>query len=372
MNSNIHISTDRYQWAIQRNGLTMEDYLKSHPKSNLLFWISGEKQPTIKQLEDFAKSVNLPFGYLFLDKIPQEQLPFPVFRGEAGKNDHFDLNVYDTVNIIQRRQDWLEDYITDNELDKCEFVGSVTLQNPITDTVERLRRFLGLEPRWALGLLNSETAVSKLTELLECSGIFIAYNGVVGNNTRRPIKVTECRGFALVNKTAPYIFVNSQDAKTAQLFTLIHETAHIMLGVSAGHAETDTLSDDKIEQYCDKVAAEFLVPAALIREIWNGNVKDLAHRFKVSELVVARRAFDLGLYSQRDFYAFLNEYKARPIAIKPKTNGGSFYRSSVKRVGLTFAMHIRSAVNNAQLSYIEAYRLTGLYGDTYQTFMARI
>ncbi len=370
--NNITIPADRFLWAIQRNGMDLENYLNSHPKSALEQWMSCEKQPTIKQLEDFAKSVNLPFGYLFLKQIPHETLPFPVFRGEAGKNDHFDLNVYDTVNIIQRRQDWLEDYIEENELDKCEIVGSISKTTPILETVGKLRALLSLEPRWAFGLRNSEVAVNKLTELLECAGFFIAYNGVVGNNTRRPIKVTECRGFALVNKTAPYIFVNSQDAKTAQLFTLIHETAHIMLGVSAGHAETDTLSDDEVERYCDKVAAEFLVPADVLREVWDGQTQTTSHKFKVSELVIARRAHDLGLMSDKDFRAFFVEYKARPKTQVSKSSGGSFYRSSIKRIGLTFAMHIRAAVNNMQLSYTDAYRLTGLYGDTYKTFMGGI
>lgn len=55
------------------------------------------KKPTVKQLESFAKSVNVPFGFLFLETVPQESVPFPVFRGDAGRYDHFDLNVYDTV-----------------------------------------------------------------------------------------------------------------------------------------------------------------------------------------------------------------------------------------------------------------------------------
>lgn len=127
---------------------------------------------------------------------------------------------------------------------------------------------------------GSEAAVSKLTEMLEFAGVFVAYNGIVGNNTHRKVKVNECRGFALVNNVAPYIFINSSDAPVAQLFTLIHETAHIMLGVSAGHAEADTLSDDVTERYCDKVAAEFLVPAQELRVVWNGRIKETARKFR--------------------------------------------------------------------------------------------
>lgn len=174
----------------------------------------------------------------------------------------------------------------------------------------------------------------------------------------------------MVNKIAPYIFVNSGDAPAAQLFTLIHETVHLMLGISAGHADTNyTLSHDVEENYCDRVAAEFLVPEQELRGIWNNNIKQIARKFCVSELVVARRAHDLDLLSNRDYQRFWQEYTRRPIKQKKQGSGGNYYRTSVKRVGRLFAIHIKNAVGNRQLSYTEAYRLTGLYGKTYTKFM---
>jgi Zn-dependent peptidase ImmA (M78 family)/transcriptional regulator with XRE-family HTH domain len=370
MADRVNIPKERYSWAIQRAGLTVDGYMNSHPNVPLSEWMSGEKEPTVKQLEAFAKSVNVPFGYLFLEKTPKEEVPFPMFRGEAGRSDHFDLNVYDTVNSLQLRQDWLEDYLQENEIDTCKYIRSVTLQTPVGETVSKLRTMLGLQPRWAFGLVRTEAAVSKMTEALEGAGIFVAYNGVVGNNTRRPISVSECRGFALVNDTAPYIFVNSGDDPTAQLFTLVHETVHLMLGISAGHAEADTLCHDANEKYCDMVAAEFLVPAAELRSVWNGDIKDTARKFRVSELVVARRAHDMGLLTNDEYNAFWMEYRKRPLKKREReSGGGNFYRTSVKRVGRLFAIHVKNAVADRQLSYLDAYRLTGLYGNTYTHFM---
>lgn len=367
----VNIQADRYRWAIQRAGITVDDYIERHPNVALTEWMNGEKAPTVKQLEAFAKSVNVPFGFLFLETTPQEIVPFPVFRGEAGRYDHFDLNVYDTVNAVQQRQDWLEEYLLRNNIDTCQFVGSVTLDTPINETVCRLREALNLGPRWAFSLASTEAAVNKLTEMLEFAGVFVSYNGVVGNNPHRTLKVSECRGFALVNRVAPYIFVNSGDAPTAQLFTLVHETAHLMLGVSAGHAESNTLSDDATEKYCDKVAAEFLVPAQDFRVVWDGKLKETARKFRVSELVVARRALDLHLMSNYEFNEFWTEYTNRPPYTRNSgSEGGNFYRTSVKRVGRLFAIHVKNAVSSRQLSFIEAYRLTGLYGNTYTKFMS--
>lgn len=367
----VNIQAERYRWAIQRAGITVDDYIDSHPDVALTEWMSREKSPTVKQLETFAKSVNVPFGFLFLENVPQENVPFPVFRGEAGRYNHFDLNVYDTVNAVQQRQDWLEEYLVRNDIDICQFVGSVTLNTAINETVCRLREALNLDTRWAFALANTEAAVNKLTEMLEFAGVFVAYNGIVGNNTHRILKVSECRGFALVNNVAPYIFVNSGDAPTAQLFTLIHETAHLMLGVSAGHAEANTLSDDATERYCDKVAAEFLVPAQELRVVWkNGELKKTARMFRVSELVVARRALELHLMNNNEFHEFWIEYTNRPpYTRRVSSSGGSFYRTSVKRVGRLFAIHVKNAVSSRQLSFTDAYRLTGLYGNTYTKFM---
>lgn len=365
----IEIPRERYLWAIQRAGMSLEIYKKKFPKSAIDQWIAGEKMPTVRQLEEFAGQVRVPFGYLFLEHTPHEEIPFPVFRGEAGQRQGFDLDIFDTVTGLRLRQEWLEDYLVENEVPLCDIVGVVSLNTPVAETVELLRRKLQLYARWAFDLASGGVAVSKMTEQLENAGVFVAFNGIVGNNTHRPLDVKECRGFALVDRTAPYIFVNSQDAKTAQLFTLVHETAHIMLGVSAGHAETMTLSDDATENYCDMVAAEFLVPAMVLRELWSNDLKKIARRFWVSELVVARRAHDLGLMNDVDYRNFWQEYSSRPINPKRESSGGDFYLSSVKRVGKLFAIHVRNAVNSQQLSYTDAYRLTGLKGQTYDHFM---
>ena len=119
----------------------------------------------------------------------------------------------------------------------------------------------------------------------------------------------------------------------------------------------------------DNVAAEFLVPAVEFRNVWNHNLKDASRKFKVSELVIARRAHDLGLIDTDEYRQFWIEYNNRPLPTKNAQGGGSFYKTSVKRVGRLLALHIKNAVGNRQLSYTDAYRLTGLYDSTYTQFM---
>lgn len=361
-----NINRNMLVWAYQRAGFDEEKATEVFPE--LTLWLSNEKVPTLSKLQKFADKFHVPFGYLFLQQAPDENIPFPMFRGEAGRSNHFDLDVFDIAMNILNRQEWLKEYLVNNGIETCRFVGSINQGTPVNETVSRLRDILELEPRWTFGLRSHDVAVNILTQRLEDAGVFLTFSGIVGNNTHRKLNVEQCRGFTLVNDIAPYIYINSSDSKSAQMFTLIHEVAHLLLGISAGHAGEDITYNDANELYCNKVAAEFLVPMNELEQIWNKDIKFAAKKFKVSEIVVARRAHDLGLLSDSEYRTFWMQYRMRPINNK-KSNGGNFYATSVYRVGRLFAIHIRNAVSERQLSYTEAYRLTGLHGSTYQYFM---
>lgn len=364
----VDIRPEMLAWAIERAGYDVAAYLSEHPDVDA--WYKQEKQPTEKQLEEFAKRTHIPYGYLFLNQPSQEEVPIPMFRGTSG-NGGFNLNVYDTVLSVQRRQDWLSEYLTENEYDVCTCVGIITLQTPVLETLHTLRQLLQLDEAWAFDKRDAADAVNGLTEHIEELGIAVCFNSGVENNNRREIPVEECRGFALVNEVAPFIFINNKDSKTAQLFTLIHETTHILLGTSAGFGGDLDKIHDVTERYCDKVAAAFLMPADLVKSVWRG-INQTAKRFKVSEIAMARRAYELHLITREEYHNFYLEYQSRPIPVAKKTGYGDFYATATKRVGRLLAVHIINAVKQHQLDHLQAYRLTGMYGNTYQTFVNKL
>lgn len=374
MKTEVEVNANIISWAIDRAGYDMQELSIKFP--NLPEWLAQTKRPTIKQLEDFSKKVHLPFGYFFLEKPPIETIPFPFFRTIANQSStRVSINLYDTILLIQRRQEWVSDYLKDNDYDPIDFVGSYNLDSKMLDIVNDIRRKLGLEEGWALSFNKPDDAINHLTEKIEELGVILTFNGVVENNTSRSLDVDECRGFVMVDSYAPFMFINNADGKGAQMFTIIHELAHIWIGKSAGFDMNSLLpASDPIELLCDSIAAEFLVPLNTFNTLWKSsqNLDFLAQKFKVSKVVIARRALDTNKISRNEFFAFYNSYKMQLSAIKDNQgSGGDFYATQKKRIGIRFAALIDRAVHEGQLLYRDAYKLTGLKGDTFQNFITK-
>ena len=370
MKTGIDINTNIITWAIARAGFEVHEFYNKFPR--VKDWLEENKKPTIKQLEDFSHKVHVPFGYLFLKEPPKEKLPIPFFRTGNNQPSNVSINVYDTILLTQRRQEWLADYLINNGFENLNFVGKFKNKNNYQEIVDDIRKTLNLEPEWASKFQRWEDALEFLTQTIEEIGIIINFNGVVENNTSRPIKVDECRGFVLVNNIAPFMFINAADGKAAQLFTIVHELAHIWTGHSAGFDFRKLEpANDPIEILCDKVAAEFLVPETPFNRVWNQNpeIKTVAKHFKVSPIVIARRALDLGKITKPAFFAFYDAYTAQLQFKKDnQSGGGDFYATTKKRLSMRFAAHINQAVKENKLLYRDAYKLTSLKGETFQTF----
>lgn len=373
MRNEVNVNANILIWAIVRAGYELQTFTDKFPKVQL--WIEGKKKPTVKQLEEFSKKVHLPFGYLFLPEPPKEHLPIPFFRSSGNQAEKVSINVYDTILLMQQRQDWLSYYLKDNHFEQLSFVGKFRNTTNVQTIVADIRNTLNLPENWASQFRTWQEAQDHLVLHIEDKGIITVFNGVVENNGFRKIPVDDCRGFVLVNEMAPFMFINNADWKSAQLFTIVHELAHIWTGHSAGFDFRKLQpADDPIEILCDKIAAEFLVPANSFNEVWNHNpsIQNASRYFKVSEIVIARRALDTGKLTKGQFFAFYEEYSNREFAKKEQQNsGGDFYATTKKRLSLTFASHINNAVKSGNLLYRDAYKLTSLKGDTFHNFFSK-
>jgi Zn-dependent peptidase ImmA (M78 family)/transcriptional regulator with XRE-family HTH domain len=374
----VDVKPSLLRWARERAGLEIEDLRRKF--SAVEAWERGEARPTLKQLEAFAKATFVPFGYLFLPAPPEERLPIPdlrTVRNKAIRRPSPDL--LDTIYQMQRRQAWLREELIECEAEPLEFVGSARLADDPEAVGREMRRLVGLEEAWAATIPTWREAVGELRRAIERLGVMAVINGIVENNTSRKLDVEEFRGFALSDEYAPLIFVNGADAKSAQMFTLIHELGHIWLGESAlTDAGLVSRPSQEIESWCDRAAAEFLVPARELKACW-GEVRHeqapfeiIARRFKVSPIVAGRRAMDLRLVDREMFFTFYRKYVQEERTRSAKAGGGDFYNNQNTRVGEMFATHVIRAAKEGRLSFKEAYDLTGLRGGAFQEYAQRL
>ena len=372
MGVRIEVDPKVLRWAINRARRWTKDERKL---KNYDEWLKRKRKPILKQLESLARSAKIPFGYLFLDNPPKEDLPIPLFRTGKGETREASPGLLEVVRTAQRRQLWMREYRVEMGYSPLEFVGSASIRDDPKAIAEDIRRALGLEKMWAKEFKSWEEAYRYLRQRVEDTGIMVSISSIVNNNTRWKLSIEEFRGFVLVDEYAPLVFINANDFKAAQIFTLAHELAHIWLGESAAFDLRELQpSGDDLEIACDKIAAEFLVPSETLKKDWedlrqlDDPFDELAKAYKVSQIVVARRALDLKLITPGEFHSFYEAYLSK-VRKKEDRGGGDFYLRQVMELGKSFSVAVVSTVISGRILYREAYELTGLYGTKFDRFV---
>ncbi|PKN71180.1 MAG: DNA-binding protein [Deltaproteobacteria bacterium HGW-Deltaproteobacteria-12] len=361
----VDIKSNLLSWARERAGKDLYSLKRSFPK--LADWESGCVKPTLKQIERFAKATHTPVGYFFLEEPPVEKIPIPDFRTVQNEfTARPSPNLLDTIYVCQQRQEWYHDYALSMGEEPLSFVGTASVKDDVVMTAAKMRQFIGFDiderkrmPTWA-------DALRKFIDQVDAIGIMVMCSGVVMNNNYRHLNPEEFRGFAMADPLAPLVFINGADTKAAQMFTLAHEIAHIWLGLSAvSDVQASWISNHRVERWCNRVAAEFLVPLDLIKHDFQKNadlfdeLNRLARRFKVSTLVVLRRIYDADGIAFNKFQQVYQMELERLINIVAKGGGGNFYLTQAARVSKRFARALIANTLEGQTLHRDAFRMLG-------------
>ena len=365
MTLRVGVKPELFRWARERAGIAPEALVKRFPKYQE--WESGEKQPTFKQLERLAKATHAPVGTFFLSQPLREPVPIPDLRTVGNRlAGQPSVDLLDTVYLCQQRQDWYRDYARMEGEAPLPFVGSATLASDVEPTASRMRAALGFDLDGRRALRTWTDALRRFIEQVDSLGVLVMLNGVVGNNTRRKLDPKEFRGFALADDLAPLIFINGADTKAAQMFTLAHGLAHIWIGESAlSDVEPVSAPSHEIELWCNRVAAELLVPQATLQGAYRQGVdlptqlNRLACHFKVSTLVVLRRIFDIGAIDRGEFDLAYGQELDRILSMTT-AGGGDFHPIRKTRVGQRFGRALVASTLGGRTSFSESFRLLGI------------
>lgn len=325
-----HIKPENIRWARERAQLDIAVLAKklNIADEKLLGWESGQDKITFKQAQKLADRLLIPFAYLFLKHFHEDKLPIPDLRTVENQGVNVaSVELRKIIANIQEQQQWYKDYCVAQGVTKIKFGRQFNFDSPVANIVADMRKQLKVQNSQRKG--SWEDFLRLLIKNSETLGILVMRQGDLGHHSK-PLSVDEFRGFALFDEIAPVIFINQADVPSARLFTLIHELAHIWIGMS-GVSDAAVQTEQKTEILCNAVAAEFLVPADEMLGLWQeydnwiDNLPTLKSYFHVSEWMLVRRALTLNLIEGVEYIRYTNKLKQDYINRPKQGSGGPTY-----------------------------------------------
>lgn len=347
-------------------------------------WIVGSKKPTFNQIEQLSRKTRIPLGYFFLDNPPKEEIKLVDFRTvnsiELAKPSR---ELIDTISDMENVMEWMHEYRKETGFEECGVVGLIEEKKNPTHISNTIRDYLELEETWFLRTKGAMESFNLIRNKLNQIGVIVMMNGVVRNNTHRPLNVEEFRAFAMIDDYAPLIFINGADSEGARLFSLIHEMAHIFLGrndlFNDRQREVNGLSD--IEKLCNAITAEILVPNKEFFEEWSKNesenifdkVFDLSKVFHCGMIVIARKALDNKKITSTEYNKISKEVIELYYKTKEKReSGGNFYNTLNSRVDKLLVLSLCEGLSEGRISYTDAFRLTNTNMKTFSELVTNL
>lgn len=263
-------------------------------------WENGDDYPTIRQAQKLAKAYRRPFALFFLPDVPIDFQPLQDFR-KAGSKELSTSSIF-IIREIQQKQAWISDVNEENSENKVPFIGRYSIKDNPGIVAKDILNELDINP------LNykSNNPILEWIDKAESHGIFISRTSFI--HSRLKLDSDEIQGFAIADNYAPFVFINSDDWNAPQLFTLVHELAHLWIsetGISNDIEPSIKNPNDSnpIELFCNEVAANALMPIEFIENLDKRAFDNAQEVFKnakvigVSSFALLVRALNLEIIS---------------------------------------------------------------------------
>lgn len=335
------VNPEMLVWAREQSGKTLEEVARKYSK--IVSWEQEESLPTVKQARDLANYYNRSFLEFFRSRPPELKQSKQIFdfRMNRGAPDPHDLPGLKSI------QQWAEAKRED-ALDLLSELGEkpkripegffATIQDSSEDVANRARELMSFSFEEQISVVYSkkDTIVSILRQKIEEFGVMVLKTG--------ELQAFKARGMCLADFPLPVI-VFGNESPGAQLFTLLHELAHIALHQSGILGYIDKSYDKPVEKWCDQFAASFLmpilevnrhlgdVPASPEQSISDEELLSFAKYFRVSSQAMLIRLVHLNYVDARYYWnvkkpQFEEEEKNYQFYGRPSYYG-SRYKSSL-------------------------------------------
>ena len=322
-------------------------------------WENGTSQPTIRQAQILAKAYKRPFALFFLPDVPRDFQPLQDFR-KPGSKALTTSSVF-IIREIQQKQAWISDVNAENQEEKLSFVGRFSIKDNPEVVAKDILTTLKIDPT----SYKFDNPIRDWIEAAEKNGIFVSRTSFI--HSRLKLDSEELQGFAIADLYAPFVFVNSDDWNAPQLFTLVHELAHIWIAETGISNEVEPELKNKgkfhpVELFCNEVAANALMPKEIVLSFDSSIFQNSSNAFKaakplgVSVFALLVRALNLNLITIQayqklkkqadiDYQEYLRretEKKAR-LKEKDKKGGPNYFLLQLNRNSRLFTQTVLDA-----------------------------
>jgi Zn-dependent peptidase ImmA (M78 family) len=243
------------QWAIDESGYSPEDVALAAGADVALLerWVSGHSQPTLTQARKLASKLHRPFAALLLPSPPERQQPRVKFRQPLDRQRSPNPAERRFLRRASRFQEILSWIQAELEAKEPSLPSASTEDDPLPVAVE-MRRRLGIPMTDQMKWSSASAAFDEWRLALERVGVLV-FLFSLGTDS--------CHGFSMWDDHAPVIAVNTARSETARIFTLFHEVGHLVTRTSSVCVEAVKAASktDPVERWCEKFAAEVLLPA---------------------------------------------------------------------------------------------------------------
>lgn len=289
------INVDNLRIARENIGLDTKTATKkiSASKRDLVSeWEEGQSLPNWSQISKLARVYNLPELLFFSRKNIEKYKVIPDYR--IGIDSESDENVKKLINVVVSRQKWLEKSLKEDGWSKNFLQGSGQQQSSPKALAKFISESLNVSAEDIRGIPGRKKTLDYLIEKAEEKGIFVGKT-----ISYHRLGVEDMRGLFISNDYCPFIILNRRDSLSAQIFSFIHELAHFFRKSDAISNSLDfRTSNKKVNQeeiFCNKVAAEFLLPEEDFTNQYydKSDIDAISDTYKVSQLAVFYRLKEL-------------------------------------------------------------------------------
>ena len=387
MSVRITVNKNVLEWAVRQSGKTLQEVIDRFPKFDE--WLDGKTSPTFNQLASFSSFTKIPFGYLVLEEVPKETVPLLEFRTvETEEIENPSRELIDTIKDMEKKQSWMRDYLIEENYSSNRLIGALEFSEDleVLKVAEFIRKNYEMPNRWFKKMNSRAKSFDYLKEKISNQGILIMQNGTALGNTHRPLDVAEFRAFALIDDYAPLIFINTRDTLSGRVFSLLHELVHLTLGESSLYNKQffdGSKFKNNLEIFCNAVAAELVVPESSFKNEWEKSeekdiltrVDDLADIYKISPVVIARKALDKKLINPNTYKTISDQAKKNALSVRQSGSGGNAIYTAQSRLDKKFIYALSNGLDKGSAVYTDVYKLTGLsrnvFGKVEQNIMGR-